>query len=233
MSVASASLKILALDTATDACSAALLIDNQIHEQFLVAKQQHAALILPMLDQLLQTHELSLSQLDAVAFSCGPGSFTGIRIAASVVQAIAFAHNLPVIRISTLQALAQKAYREQSSEAVLACLDARMQEIYWGVYTLQENQLMQAIAPDTLIKPEAVHLPYSTAWLGVGSGWESYFETLQAKLGAIKWLPQYFPQARDIAQLAVNEWHKGNMVTAEYALPVYLRDEVVKIKPAQ
>lgn len=220
------SLKILALDTSTEACSAALLYNNQIIERFELAPRQHTALILPMLEALLAQAGMILSQLDALAFGCGPGSFTGVRVAASVVQGMAFAADLPVVPVSTLRALAQGAYREHGAEHVLSSIDAYMKEVYWGVYRLH-NKHMLAVVPDSVCAPEQVLLNATEKkWLGVGSGWDSYAEILQGKVNGQlqQWLPQRYPQARDIAELAVLDYQQNKAVSAELALPVYLRD---------
>src|SRR4051812_31549034 len=121
---------ILAIDTSTDACSAALLINGIVREKFRLAQRQHVQLILPLIHELLLEANLTLKQLDAIAFGCGPGSFTGLRIAASVMQGLAYAIDLPVIAVSSLQALAQGVYREFSANNVIVTMDAHMQSCY-------------------------------------------------------------------------------------------------------
>ena len=138
-------MKLLALDTSLDACSVALWQDGNITENFQVAPKQQTQLILPMLQQLLQETNITLKQIDALAFCHGPASFTGVRIAAGIIQGLSLPNNLPVIPVSTLQALAQSAYQEFGIKDILVCLDARMQEVYWGVYQLGENNLMAAL----------------------------------------------------------------------------------------
>jgi len=222
-------LTLLALDTSTDACSAALWHQNHLIERYQIAPRQHTALLLPMVEELLQAADLTLSQLDAIAFGCGPGSFTGLRVVASMVQAIAFAHDLPVLPISTLQALAQGAYRELQAEYVVAALDAAMQEIYAGFYHLK-NGIMSPAAAEQVCKPEALSTPNYGCWTGVGNGWDLYHEPLTQRLAAQlqQWFPQRYPRAYDIAVLAAKDYHSNKLLSAEQALPVYLRDDVFK-----
>lgn len=226
------SLKILALDTSTDACSAALLSHGEVIARHEIAPRRHNELILPILKTLLAEAELALNQLDAIAFGCGPGSFTGLRIAASITQSIAYASNLPVIAVSTLRALAQGAYREFAAEYVLASLDAHMQEIYWGVYQLNpEHLIMMTETPELVCAPEQIPpCPLAKNWLGIGNGWDSYAALLQKKIGPQlqKWIPNRYPNAHDIALLAAHDYQQGKAISAEQALPVYLRDKVVR-----
>ncbi|MFZ4702392.1 MAG: tRNA (adenosine(37)-N6)-threonylcarbamoyltransferase complex dimerization subunit type 1 TsaB, partial [Candidatus Methylumidiphilus sp.] len=127
-------MKLLSLETSTEACSAALYLDGEITERYQLAPQQHNKLILPMIQSLLAEADLKLHQLDALAFGRGPGSFTGVRIAAGIVQGLAFGADLPVAPVSTLAAMAQEVFAESDSQYALPCIDARMGEVYWGVY---------------------------------------------------------------------------------------------------
>lgn len=229
-------MKILALDTSTEACSAALFIDGAITQQYQLAPRQQTQLILPMIDTLLIEADIKLQQLDAIAFTRGPGSFTGVRIAASIVQALAFAADLPVVPISTLRAMAQGAYRQQQAKAVLVCLDARMQQVYWAACCLDAAGIMQLQTEEMISDPEAVTIPFSADWLAIGDGWQHYPEHLQpARSLAQTKLSQnkitlatttYYPQSSDIVHLAAAEYAKGNVVAVELALPIYLRAAV-------
>ncbi|CAN5356383.1 tRNA (adenosine(37)-N6)-threonylcarbamoyltransferase complex dimerization subunit type 1 TsaB [soil metagenome] len=230
-------MKILVLDTSTEACSAALFLDGIIKERYQLAPRQQTALILPMIDSLLAEAEIKLNQLDALAFGRGPGSFTGVRIAASVVQGLAFAADLPVVPISTLRAMAQGAYRQLHAQAVLSCLDARMQQVYWAASCIDAEGIMQLQAAEIISNPGEVTIPFATHWIGVGNGWQEYAACLQQALGigrvdmpageSITIIEEsYYPQSRDIALLAAAEYLKGNAVAAELALPIYLRDAV-------
>lgn len=224
---------ILALDTSTEACSCALSVDAVIHESHVIAPRQHAQLLLPMIRDLLASLSLDFSSLDAIAFGCGPGSFTGLRIAAGVTQGIAFGANIPVIPVSTLAAIALEASRTTDASTVLACLDARIDEVYWGLFRT-ERGLPEAIGQEMLCKPEAMQvgdriLPERIAAGGNGLVYKQRFpEALQIRLGTC--LPLLLPRAGHIATIAVSLFSRQAFVTAEEAAPVYLRDKVTHQK---
>jgi tRNA threonylcarbamoyladenosine biosynthesis protein TsaB len=206
-------LSILAVETATEACSAALYHDGKIASRFTVAPRQHAALILTQCDELLREMNILSSQLSAVAFGCGPGSFTGVRIAAAVAQGIAIAHDLPVISVSSLQALAQAAFLELGKEKVIAGMDARMQEIYTGRFIVQDN-IMQLIDQEVVISPEKLKAPdVSEDWFYAG------FAFQQENI--------IFPSAGAVIAIALQHWQENKIILPEKALPVYLRNKVV------
>lgn len=220
---------ILALDTSTEACSCALAIDGRVHERYVVAPQQHASLILASIETLLRDNDLGFADLDAIAWGRGPGSFTGLRIAAGVTQGIAFAAELPVIEVSTLAALALAAWEEQGKANVFACLDARIDEVYWGLFEIRDG-LPVATAPEQLCKPEAIPgstLAAAAAWSAVGNGL-AYGERFPAELHArfTHRLPEALPRAGHIATLAAAAFARGETVVAEQVSPVYLRDKV-------
>lgn len=227
------SLKILALDTSTSACSVALSVDSEIITTSKIAPRQHNELLLKMLESVLAEAGLSLSQLDGLAFGCGPGSFTGLRIAAGVIQAIAFAHDLPVVLISTLRTLAQCAYRETQIQYILPAIDAVMGEVYWGCYHLNAENIMLPLQAEIICKPQEVQAAKEHNWVGIGDGWDLYSKEMAEKLGIeniSKILLQHFPLAHDMIPLAKYDYAQGKAVTAEKALPVYLRDELYKKK---
>ncbi|MCP4126509.1 MAG: tRNA (adenosine(37)-N6)-threonylcarbamoyltransferase complex dimerization subunit type 1 TsaB [Gammaproteobacteria bacterium] len=226
-------MKLLAIETAAEACSAALLLDGEVTLRYQVEPRKHSELIMPMLDDLLQESGLKPTQLDAIAFGYGPGSFTGVRIAAGVAQGVAMGTDLPVVRVSTLAALAQGHFRQSGCRRVLPAFDARMQEVYWGCYELQESGLMQAQFPDEITSADTVTLPQGGNWHGVGGGWESYGETLSATVasGLESVTPDLFCSAHDIALLGAAGFERGAVVSADQALPQYLRDDVAK-RPA-
>lgn len=221
-------MKLLALETATEACSAALYLDGEITERYQVAPRGHTGLILPMVDELLAEAGLSPAQLDAVAFGCGPGAFTGVRIATGVVQGITYALELPVVPVSTLATLAQGARREFGWQRVAAAIDARMAEIYWGAFEDNGKGLMQPLGDEQVIAPQQVPLLVGEGWYGIGSGWQSYAETLGEvqQEAIVDSVGDYFPHARDVATLAVAAFKRGEALSAEQALPRYLRDNV-------
>ncbi|HEY0720735.1 MAG TPA: tRNA (adenosine(37)-N6)-threonylcarbamoyltransferase complex dimerization subunit type 1 TsaB [Gammaproteobacteria bacterium] len=225
-------MKLIAIETSTEACSAALLIDNEVVESYRLAPRQHTELILPMLDELLAQAELARSQLDAVAFGRGPGAFTGVRIATGVAQGIAFALDIPVAPVSTLAALAHGAWRERGDNLIASAIDARMEELYWGCYQIEGSGLAILRGEELVCTPQRVTLPPGAGWFGAGSGWGPYGVTLQAQLGASLsgYQAERFPHAYDIALLGATLWQAGQAVSADAALPVYLRDQVVQKK---
>ncbi len=227
---------ILAIETATEACSAALLIEGDVIQRYQLAPRQHVTLILPFVDELMAEAGVTVKQLDAVAFGRGPGSFTGLRIAAGITQGIAFGADLPVIPVSTLAALAQGAARQEGASQVLATLDARMQEVYWGAYQLDDTGLMRLIGEEAVCAPDAVICPEGSDWQAAGDGWSSYTEALNKRLGfqPTQCFDSLCPQATDVAHLAADLLDVGEIVAPELAAPVYLRDKVAnkpKSKP--
>ena len=221
---------ILAIETATAACSAALYIDGEVEERHALAPRQHAALILPMAESLLASAELAVTGLDALAFGQGPGAFTGVRIAASVAQGIAYAANLPVVPVSTLAALAGGAMRETGEPHVMAALDARMNEVYWGVYRRDAAGLPVLQGTESVADPAGVPVPEGDRWIAAGSGWDAYAATLMPRAGerVVRALPDLEPQAYDVALLGADLFSRGQIAGAADALPVYLRDQVVR-----
>jgi len=224
-------MKLLAIETATEACSVALYIDGDVREDFRMAPREHARLVLGMADELLAEAGLKVTDLDALAFGRGPGAFTGVRIATSVVQGIAFAAELPVVPVSTLAALAQGGHREHGWTRIAAAIDARMNEVYWAIYECTEG-LVQPVEEEVVCPPQAVALPEGERWYGIGSGWLSYADALTERLGdrVSGALGEVYPHAQDIAVLAAEAISRGEAVSPEQALPVYLRDQVVHQK---
>lgn len=221
-------MKILAIDTTEQACSAALLLDDAVTESYQVAPRQHSQLILPMVEGLLAEADLSLAQLDGLAFARGPGSFTGVRIAAAVTQGLAVAADLPVAPVSSLLALAQGVVLGTGDARVLAVFDARMGELYWAPCERQGSR-MQFAAPERVSGIADVSLPPGfSGWAMAGSGVSPYGDQLEASLGgaAVARYPEASVHARDVATLAAADFERGAGVPAEQALPVYLRDQV-------
>jgi tRNA threonylcarbamoyladenosine biosynthesis protein TsaB len=221
-------MKLLAIDTTETACSAALILDQAVTSRYEIAPRQHSALILPMMQALLAEAGLSLAQLDGLAFARGPGSFTGVRIAAGVIQGTALGADLPVVPVSSLQALAQRALREHDARHVLAAFDARMNEVYWLAGMADERGLISPLCDEQVLPPDQVSLPAGDNWLGVGSGWASYHDALAVPAGdaLAGTLPALTVHAHDVALLGSAGLEAGQGVAAEWALPVYLRDQV-------
>lgn len=221
-------MKILAIDTATEACSAALLLDDNISERYEVQPRKHGELILGMMDSLLKDAELMLNDLDALAFGRGPGAFTGVRIGTGVAQGTAFGADLPVLPISNLAALAQGCYRQTGARRILSAFDARMGELYWGAFELGAAGLVEPVGHEQVAPEGQVLLPEGGDWQGAGSGWETYGEALSERMGErlTHSHPELLCRAGDIARLALSDFKAGKAVSAEAALPVYLRDQV-------
>lgn len=225
-------MKILAVETATDACSAALNIDGEIIERYTVSPRKQAQLILPMLESLLTEADLKLPQLDALAFGRGPGSFTGVRIATGVIQGAALGADLPVVPVSTLAAMAHNVFSEYNEQTAFVALDARMGEVYWGVYQKTDAGYAKLWGEESVIHSSEVAFPQDTIGIGVGSGWSIYPKELKNRLGAriTRIDPERLPRASAIVQLAVKGYSENEAVPAEKALPVYLRDQVTRKK---
>lgn len=262
-------MNILAIDTATEACSAALYISSELEageaghgetdnakagngevgdeqaanesviSRYQVAPRQHSYLILKMVDELLADAGLVIEDIDAIAFGRGPGSFMGLRIAAGVVQGIAFAHNIPVIPVSTLKTIAQRAYEETQNKCVLVAIDARMDEVYCAAYWLDDSGRWQLHDEERVIAPERVTLPELTDhsqqdWkghcTGAGTGWASYSDLLlpEADNRPQTIIADCLPSAEAMVKLAIEEFKQGNTVSAAEAIPVYLRNDVAK-----
>lgn len=219
-------MNILALDTSSTACSVALLVDDKMSFLHRVIPLQQAQSILPMIHELLSLNKLALNQLDAIAFGCGPGSFTGVRIATAVTQGLAYALNLPVIPISSLAALAQSSYRELGWKKLCVAVDARIQEVYWGAYEVGEHDLVKLVGYEKVCAPAEVSLPEGESWNGVGNAWEIYAQQMGYTPQAID--SSRLPTAQGVLELAKLKYNQKEWVKAENALPVYLRDSVAK-----
>lgn len=223
--------KILAIDTSSEACSASLLINNQAITRFEITPQAHTDRILPMCDELLVEAQLNLGQLDAIGFSRGPGSFTGLRIGAGVAQGLAYSKDLPVINISSLEALATSVSRNSENIYVIAAIDARMQEIYWSQYCVDSDHNVSSLGDELLSKPEDIHSNLVGNAIGVGSGWILYQESLKNRFKSLNFDHIYSKQlvsAEEIAFLAANKYANGQWHSAEAAVPVYLRNNIAQ-----
>ncbi|MBI3569977.1 MAG: tRNA (adenosine(37)-N6)-threonylcarbamoyltransferase complex dimerization subunit type 1 TsaB [Gammaproteobacteria bacterium] len=216
-------MKILALETSTEACSAAIWTDGAVVERF-ESGSQHSERILAMVDGLLAETGYSLTQFDAIAFGRGPGSFTGLRIGAGVAQGLAFGADIPVTPISSLAALAQGA----DAPKVLAAFDARMNQIYLGAYARSDQGIVELVGVESVVAPPDVPLPEGNDWVGAGNGWDQYHAALLARMGkhVMTWHAGVCPRARNIGRLGAVACQAGKTLPAEQALPVYVRDDV-------
>ncbi len=221
--------RILALDTSSEACSAALLTSDGLTEDFRLSPREHTRLIMPMVDDLLRTAGLRLTDLDVIAFGHGPGSFTGLRIVAGIVQGLAWGAQLPVVGVSTLAALALAAAQQHECDWVLPLLDARMEEVYAGLYrieaglpVLQGNERVCGAEQLVDLMPPA-NSP--VAVVGSGLTYEARFPTALQQ-GISHRDPTLQPRAAQVAVLAEPLWRAGRVLAADAVQPVYLRDEV-------
>lgn len=216
-------MNILALDTSTDFCSAALWQDGRLFERAAAAGQSHSTLLAAMVDAVLADAGLTVNALDGVAYGEGPGSFTGLRIACAVAQGLAFAADIPVAGIGTLHAMAAVC----GAARVICCLDARMQEVYHAAY-VREGEHWNEVSAPRVCTPAAVPALEGGGWTGCGSGFAVYGDVLRQRLGAAlaEVRPDIHPHAREIARLAAPRFAAGQGLPAEQAAPLYIRDKV-------
>ncbi len=237
---------IVSIETSTIACSAAVLIQSEngvsrVYEVWEKAPRQHTDLILPMLDDVLQQSGCQLDDADALAFGCGPGAFTGVRIATSVIQAISYASKTKVISVSSLAALAQGYCRQEPVETpvplnMVVASDARMGEVYLACYQSIDGEML-LFGKEALVKPEIIANEIQTfctqnpSWVALGNGWDEYQDIINTTLDDFLYqnqLTSILPHAQDIAFLALNKLKNNQYGDAQTALPVYLRNDVAK-----
>lgn len=218
-------MKLLAFETATEACSVALYVDGQVRERFEVAPRRHAELSLPWAEALLAEAGVARSQLDAIALGRGPGAFTGVRLAIAIAQGIALALDRPLLPVSTLQVLALRAPAEATQ--VLSSIDARMGEVYVARQVRVDGQ-WQLQGEEAVCAPEAVALPDGSRWYGVGTGFGAADGVLATRLaGQLDGVDaQALPRASDLLALAVPMFERGEGVAPELVEPAYLRNNV-------
>lgn len=247
-------MNILALDTSTEACSVALRVADHVLERYHEAPRGHAELILPLIDELLAEADITLKDLQAIAFGRGPGSFTGLRLAASVVQGLAFGAGVGVVPVSTLRAVARRAALSARTPAthVLVCNDARMEEVYTAAFALVAADPI-ALGAEQVLAPAAVRLPShdlaaslgspasgTPRWIGAGRGFRAYpalgalranapREVFPAEVFLEEVFDELLPRAADILELAIPDVAAGRVLPPAAALPIYVRDEVAKV----
>jgi tRNA threonylcarbamoyladenosine biosynthesis protein TsaB len=223
-------MNLLAIETATEACSVALIHGDEVIARSELAPRRHAERVLPMADELLAEAGLGRHALDVIAVGRGPGAFTGVRLAVSLAQGMALALDLPVVTVSSLAALALEAPDDDEDDdtAILAVIDARMGEIYAASYRRDGEGGLIALDGERVCTAESLLLPKAGPWQVVGSGWATYEAVLRERLGTA---PRFadgarYPQAIHVAELAAREFKAGRAQAPELALPVYLRDKV-------
>lgn len=222
-------MRILAIDTATEACSVALYNDGSTLAHFELCPREHTQRILPLVKDILSESGVSLAELDALAFGRGPGSFTGVRIGIGIAQGLALGASLPMAGVSTLATMAQGAWRKTGATRVLAAIDARMGEVYWAEYQRDERGVWHGEESEAVLKPEAVAArlaQLSGTWATVGTGWQAWPEmgtasSLDLVDGGVS-----LPEAEDMLPIALHLLSLNQTVAVEQAEPVYLRNEV-------
>jgi tRNA threonylcarbamoyladenosine biosynthesis protein TsaB len=219
-------MNLLALETATECCSVALSCDGRFIARSEYAPRRHAELLLPMCEQVLAEAGISRRQLDAIAVGRGPGAFTGVRLAISAAQGMALALDLPVIPVSSLAALALDA--PDNRYPILTVIDARMGEVYAGLFERSSDGLVAAIGAETVGGADQLSLPRAGPWNVIGTGWDTYRETLLDRMEIAPASPhgQRYPQALGVVRIAARELAAGNGLAAEFAMPIYLRDKI-------
>jgi tRNA threonylcarbamoyladenosine biosynthesis protein TsaB len=220
-------MNLLAIETATEACSVALIHGQDIIARSEIAPRRHTELVLPMADALLAEAGIGRHALDAIAVGRGPGAFTGVRLGVSLAQGMALALDLPVITISSLAALALEAPEDEGA-AILAVIDARMGEIYAACYRRDDNGGLIALDDERVCRAESLVLPDASSWQVVGTGWATYSTVLSERFTGVLRSADgaRYPQASHVAELAMREFKAGRVQAPEHALPVYLRDKV-------
>jgi len=219
--------KILSLDSSTEACSCAVSVAGEIFEKFELLPRLHTQFILPMIKELMQECDLRFSDLDAVAVGAGPGSFTGLRIAAGVAQGIAFGADLPLIPVSTLATMAQQSIKSEE-KYVLSCLDARINEVYWALYSISEDAI-ELQGEEQLCKPELVDLTPDKPCHAVGNGMH-FIKQMPAQTQSLirSYDSEVYPQAAAMTELAIRYFEQGLTMTPEDFSPTYLRNKVTQ-----
>ena len=227
-------MNLLAIDTSTEYCSIALDCGGRVHSRHVHAGNTHSEIALPLLDELLREAGMTFAGVDAIAYGEGPGSFTGLRIGAGIVQGLALSRGLNVLGISTLEALAEAATMQDATDRVqdasarvIACLDARMSEVYVAAYVREGEGWRCESAPDVL-PPRSAPAVAGGGWTGAGSGFAAYGEILGARYGAqiARVLPDIWPAATALLRLAAPRLARGEGGDAASAVPIYLRDKV-------
>ena len=227
---------LLAIDASTEACTVAFGSGDRVVYRYSEQPRRHTELILPMVDEVLAEAGVDLAQVDGVAFGRGPGAFTGLRIGAGVVQGLAFALDIPVVPVSSLAIIAQRAFREHKARRIHVAMDARMGEVYWATFVVGDNELVEPVSKEALsapedigVRPEAVE-EQGVEWFGAGSGW-CYGDLLSGQIPSVTaWDQNLYPHGLDLMPLAQSCYSDGMTVTAEEALPVYLRNNIAAKK---
>jgi tRNA threonylcarbamoyladenosine biosynthesis protein TsaB len=221
---------ILAIDTTAELCSAAIASGNKVYARTLIAPKLQAQKMLSLIEGLLTETGLAVNQLDAIAFGAGPGSFTGLRVACGIAQGLAFGADLPVIPISSLRTIAWMVHQQNQADHVMAALDARQHQIYWGLYKYDPKLLMKLQGDEVVVSPGLAPLPKKIeTWVGAGSGWKAYRDELIQHTGDQQFAvhEELLPEAEALVELACNDFNHKAGLPAHMAKPEYVRNKVV------
>lgn len=221
-------MKILALDASTEACSAAVYVNGEIVERLTIAPRKHIEILMPMIKEVMAESELEFSDLNGLAFSAGPGSFAGLRIACGFAQGLGSGLDLPIVPVSTLATLALPLLEEHPEAKVMPMMDAKMQEVYWGLYALDEEGELKILESDQVSSLDALYEQYEgkgEGIIGVGDGWLLDEESATI-IGADQVADKKHPRAGEVALLAIDDLEKGLGLYADQVSPIYLRHNV-------
>ena len=223
-------MKMLAMDTSSDACSVALQCGGSVHERHEVRPREHTRLLLPMIREVLDDGGIGMAELDAVALGNGPGSFIGVRIAASVAQGICFSRGLKLVPVSSMAAVAAETISAEGASAVAVAQDARMDQVYLGLYRADGEALPEALIEERLQAADGPCIPQDRPdWVAAGAGWRRYPGLLEAnrpRLSSVGGVE--YPRARFLLGLAARAWRAGRVIDAERLTPFYIRSRVAE-----
>lgn len=214
-------MNILAIDTCTEVCSVSLHSNNGNINRFVKDVEKSSGLVLSLCDEVFSEADMRVSKLDAIIYTKGPGSFTGVRMCVAVVQGMAFAHDIPTLGFSTLEVLGFGAAKKYNTERVAVALDARMNEVYWGIYERQK------FTHESLRKPNTVDM-VGQDFIGVGTGWGIYQEALIKQTGVNRCVADFYPKAQNLIYLYFNHVQQQGDFDNKLASPTYLRNQVAK-----
>lgn len=223
-------MKILAFDTSTEACAVGVSVGGELYEHFSIPEKKQTQILLPIIEELLQQAGLTLSDLDAIAYGQGPGAFTGVRLAVSVAQGLGFSTGVAVMGVSTLAAVAQHANTKHDARKVLVAMDARMGEVYFASYDFNHSGLLERQSEEQVISLKDISLPQDGTWVAVGTGWDEYPDDKPNGYSSrvSKNLATLHPDAASLVKLAKIVVKNKQTIPAEQAIPVYLRNDVVR-----
>lgn len=223
-------MKILAFDTSTEACSVGISVDGALLEHFSIPEQKQTQILLPIIEELLEQAGMKLSDLDVIAYGQGPGAFTGVRLAVSAAQGLGFSANVPVTGVSTLAVVAQHAYTKHQAQNVLIAMDARMSEVYFAAYTFNHEGQIEPQSEEQVVSLADVPMPLEGEWVAVGTGWDEYPDDKPADYSSrvTKTIGTLYPDPASLITLATAAVLNKHTLPAAQAVPVYLRNNVVR-----